>query len=190
MKMIYLRGLMFLAALFLFCGAAMSGERPGNWAQPVISVKLGNFYKVSDEVFRSEQPEKHDIPDLKSLNIRTLLNLREYHSDDAIFEQSGFQLVRHKMDAGDLSVSDLITVLKLLRKAEKPVLIHCWHGSDRTGFIIAGYRIVFQNWTKEAAIEELRQGGFGYHAVTYPNITKVLQGMDADAVKKAVLDEK
>ena len=91
------------------------------------------------------------------------------------------------MGAGSVSASDLVTALKLLNKAEKPVLVHCWHGSDRTGFVVAGYRIVFQNWTRQAAIEELRLGGFGYHSKAYPNIIKTLEEMDIEAVRKAVL---
>ena len=181
------RFLIFLLALPLLYGADMPMERPAHWAQPMINSTIGNLYKVSTDVFRAEQPEEKDAPDLKKLKIKTLLNLREYHEDDAVFHQSGLFLIHHKMSAGSLTTDDLIRVLKILYKAEKPVLVHCWHGSDRTGFVVAGYRIVFQNWTREAAIEELRLGGFGYHSRAYPNIIKTLQEMDIEAVKKAVL---
>jgi len=53
---------------------------------------------------------------------------------------------------------------------------------------ILGYRIVFMNWTPEQAIDELRHGGFGYHASTYPNIVKTLRAMDVTAVKQAVFE--
>ena len=82
--------LLLLAMLFLLCGAETPRERPLSWAQPFINTKIGNLHKVSDEVFRSEQPGKSDVEDLKALKIRTLLNLREYHDDDDFFQQQGF----------------------------------------------------------------------------------------------------
>ena len=179
--------LLLFLILFLLCGADAPRQRPLNWAQPFINTKIGNLHKVSDDVYRSEQPGKNSVEDLKSLNIRTLLNLREYHDDDEFFKQSGFALVHHKMSAGGAKVGDLIAALKLIRDAEKPVLVHCWHGSDRTGLVIAGYRMVFQNRSRENAIEEFRLGGFGYHEKTYPNILRLLETMDIEAVKKDVL---
>ncbi len=184
-----IRCLLLLMAVGLLCGADMPVERPGRWAQPMIYSTIGNLHKIGNDVYRAEQPEEKDIPDLKKLKIKTLLNLREYHEDDAAFQKNGFSLIHHKMSAGSASVEDLIIALKLLHKAPKPVLIHCWHGSDRTGFVVAGYRIIFQKWTQEAAIEELRLGGFGYHAQTYPNIIKTLREMNVEAVRKSVLQE-
>ncbi len=179
--------LILIAVLPLLYGADMLMERPVNWAQPVINTTIGNLHKVSHDVFRAEQPDKKDIPDLEKMKIKTLLNLRERHKDDAVFQKSGLGLIHYQMSAGSVSVNDLVSVLKLLRKAEKPVLIHCWHGSDRTGFVVAGYRMVFQNWTREAAIQELRLGGFGYHSRAYPNIIKTLEEMDIETLRKSVL---
>ena len=46
--------------------------------------------------------------------------------------------------------------MKILRDAPKPILVHCQHGSDRTGAVIALYRILFQNMSKVEAIKELK----------------------------------
>ena len=45
------------------------------------------------------------------------------------------------------------------------VLVHCYHGADRTGIVIAFYRMIYQNWTPADAKAEMLQGGFGYHSV-------------------------
>ncbi|HEX7917405.1 hypothetical protein [Rudaea sp.] len=45
------------------------------------------------------------------------------------------------------------------------MLIHCWHGADRTGVVCAAYRMVVQGWSKADARAEMFDGGFGYHAV-------------------------
>jgi protein tyrosine/serine phosphatase len=77
--------------------------------------------------------------------------------------------------------------LRLFRAAPKPVLVHCWHGSDRTGAVVATYRMVFQDWTREAAIDELINGGYGFHKATYPNIVKLLETIDVEALKTKIL---
>jgi len=180
--------LIILLLLPILSAADTIRERPAHWAQPVINTTISNCYKVSDDVYRAEQPGQKDIPDLRRLKIRTLLNLREYHSDDEVFRQSGLSLMHLPLAAGSLAPSDLISALKMLREAEKPVLIHCWHGSDRTGFVVAGYRIVFQNWTREEALKEMRRGGFGYHSGFYRDMVKTLSELDVEAVRKFVLE--
>ena len=180
--------LIILFLLPILSAADTVRERPAHWAQPLINTTISNCYKVSADVYRAEQPTEKNIPDLKKLKIRTLLNLREYHSDDEVFRQSGLSLMHLRLAAGSLAPSDLISALKMLREAEKPVLIHCWHGSDRTGFVVAGYRIVFQNWTREEAIEEMRLGGFGYHSDVYPNMVKTLHELNVESVRKSVLE--
>jgi tyrosine-protein phosphatase SIW14 len=87
------------------------------------------------------------------------------------------------------SIDDLLVVkaLGIIQQAEKPILIHCWHGSDRTGVISAMYRMVFQNWSREQAIDEFVNGGYGYHASFYPNIENYLQTVDVAAIRSQVM---
>jgi protein tyrosine/serine phosphatase len=77
--------------------------------------------------------------------------------------------------------------LRAIAQAEKPILIHCWHGSDRTGVVAAMYRMVFQNWPREQAIDEFVNGGFGYHASFYPNIERYLKRVDIEAIRRQVV---
>jgi protein tyrosine/serine phosphatase len=53
--------------------------------------------------------------------------------------------------------------LRSIRQAQArgPVLIHCKHGQNRTGLIAAMYRVVYQGWSKQQALAEMRGGGFG-----------------------------
>jgi tyrosine-protein phosphatase SIW14 len=163
-------------------------ERPDHWAAPVINTTLENCYRVSDDLYRCEQPKKKDIADLKALGVRSILNLRRWNTDPRALEEAGFKLLVQRMEADDLTVDDLVAALRLMRDAPKPIMLHCWHGSDRTGSIVAAYRIVFQNWTPAAALDELRHGGFGYHESWFPNIITLFEGMDADALRKRVLE--
>lgn len=187
----FLSVLLLLAAITSsFAAEQTPRERPDHWAALLINTTLENGYRVSADLYRCEQPDKKDIPDLKALGIRSILNLRRWNSDPKAFEQAGFTPLLQRMEADDLTVDDLVAALRLFREAPKPVMVHCWHGSDRTGSIVAAYRIVFQNWTPVAALDELRYGGFGYHERSFPNIITLFEKLDADALRQRVLAER
>ncbi len=179
-----------LFAVFAQARAAepVAPARPTHWALAVNHTTLENCYRVSDELYRCEQPDKKDIAALQALGIHSILNLRQYHTDPKAFEQAGFTLLLHRIDTDDITVDDLVAALRLFRTAPRPVMVHCWHGSDRTGSVVAAYRIVFQNWTPAAALAELRHGDYGYHEKWFPNIITLLEKIDADALRKRVLE--
>lgn len=101
---------------------------------------------------------------------------------------AGFTLLLQRMEADDLTLDELVAGLRQIRHAPKPVMLHCWHGSDRTGSIVAAYRIVFQGWTSAAALDELRFGGFGYHEKTFPNIITLFETLDTAELRRRVLE--
>jgi protein tyrosine/serine phosphatase len=158
-------------------------ERPVAWATPVIGSGLENLYKVDEGVFRSEQPKKNEFAELSIYGITDVLNLREFHDDND--EAAIFELNRHRVPirTGSITQEQLIGALNIIQNREKAILVHCWHGSDRTGAVIAAYRIVFNNWSKQQAIDELANGGYGYHSSVYPNIIKLIEEMDVEKVK-------
>ena len=160
--------------------------RPAEWAAPLIESSLENGFRVSAELYRCEQPSTADLGDLRTLGVRSFLNLRRHHTDSADFARAGVTLLVEPMDAGKVTVDQLVSALRKFRAAPKPVLVHCWHGSDRTGVFVAAYRMVLQEWPRAAAIDEFRNGGFGYHARTYPNLVTLLETLDIESVRRRV----
>jgi protein tyrosine/serine phosphatase len=51
------------------------------------------------------------------------------------------------------------TLLTLIETLPAPVFIHCLHGCDRTGTIVACYRIKHHSWSSRTALEEARKYG-------------------------------
>lgn len=183
-----------LALLVLACAGLLPGAqpaprpRPAEWAVPMLNVSLENCYRVSDELYRCEQPGKRNIAELQALGIRSILNLRHWNTDPKALQQAGFTLLVERMAADSLTVDQLVAALRQFRSAPKPVMVHCWHGSDRTGSFVAAYRIVFQRWTPAAALDELRHGGFGYHEKWFPNIVTLFETLDAAELRRRVLE--
>ncbi|MBA3698173.1 MAG: tyrosine-protein phosphatase [Planctomycetes bacterium] len=150
--------------------------RPLTWAQPVIGTQLANFHQVSPEVYRSGQPKARDLKLLvEQLGIKSVLTLRDLHNDDDEAEGLPLALYRVEMEADDVEPDKVARAMQIIKDAPKPILIHCWHGSDRTGLVIAAYRITFQGWDPTVAADELVNGGFGYHHKMFPGIAAWLR---------------
>lgn len=145
-----------------------------------------NFYKISKDIYRSEQPSSKEVQYLAGLGFKTVINLRLWHSDRDEITNTGIAEVWIKLRAGKITDEKIIEILKVINKSPKPILIHCWHGSDRTGVIVAMYRLVFQKWKKSEAINELMQPEFGHHFNIYPNIVKYIENADIEKIREAV----
>ena len=147
-----------------------------------------NFYKVSDDIYRSEQPSLKEIEQLNKIGIKTIINLRLWHSDRNKLTNTGIAEIRINMRAGKVTDEKIIQILKAIKNSPKPILIHCWHGSDRTGVVIAMYRLIFQNWTKKQVIEELMKPELNHHYKIYPNIQRYIQNVDVEKIRQAVFE--
>ncbi len=160
--------------------------RPQIWATEIMGSGLDNFYKLDDRVYRSEQPDSTSFDLIEKYGIKEVLNLREYHADKDEAEKTNLVLHRIKVDTGKISYEQILQALKVIKNAKGPVLIHCWHGSDRTGVISASYRIVFQGWTKADAIDEFKNGGYGYHKTVYPELIPIIENIHIESFRKAL----
>jgi len=145
-----------------------------------------NFHKVSQELYRSGQPQQKGMRELESMGIKTILNLRNSMDDKQEIKGTSLQQVRIPMRAKKIDFEDIRTALIAIKNAEKPVLVHCLHGSDRTGAVCAAYRMVVQNWSKEDAINEFLDEQYGYNQFWFPNILTLLHDLDVERLKQVV----
>jgi len=162
--------------------AAEPRLRPDSWAKPMISERLQNWYQVDKDVYRSEQPDDEAMAEIESFGIKSILNLREFHDDREEIKNTHLISLHVPVRTDKIRDAQVIEALRLISRAEKPVLVHCWHGADRTGTVIAMYRIVEQGWTKQAAIDELVNGGYNYHSI-FGNIVPYLLHVDIQSIK-------
>ena len=175
---------LLIATLFVF---GLWAQRNNSWAVPVETRYVSNFYKIDEGVYRCSQPDARAFAELEGMGIKEVLNLRNFHNDRALAGNTNLTLHLVRMNAGDSDWNKLVEALKIIKNRKGPIVIHCWHGSDRTGIVCALYRLIFQGWTKEAAIDELENGGYGYHAV-YDNIKTFIRNVDVERLKTAVFE--
>ncbi|PJI47121.1 MAG: protein-tyrosine-phosphatase [Pseudomonas sp.] len=151
-----------IAATLLTFGplALAAGETPADWAKPVD--KSFNLYQMSPTLYRSALPGNADLPELQRLQVKTVVSFIK-DDDRAWIGQQPIEAVSFPTHADRVDDADVLKVLRLLQDAEQngPVLMHCKHGRDRTGLFAAMYRTVIQGWSKDDALKEMTQGGFG-----------------------------
>ncbi|WP_296272310.1 dual specificity protein phosphatase family protein [Pseudomonas sp. UBA6323] len=134
--------------------------RPANWAQPLDSHI--NLYRMAPNLYRSALPSARDWPELQALGIATVINFYQ-RGDEQWLKDPKVVQVHLPLRTDRIDDTDVIEVLRSIRQAQGRgrVLIHCKHGQNRTGLIAAMYRVIYQHWSKEQALAEMRGGGFG-----------------------------
>jgi len=160
------RAALVLSAL-LFTGCAAR-----NSAEPTYeNFGLTNFYKVSDDVYRSGQPSKEQLAQLvEHYGIKSVIKLNAGEEPESCPlvdapRISGWSVVSK---GSAPTTKQLKQILDAIDCAPKPVLIHCLHGEDRTGLIVALWRIRHGAGVDEAYSDMMRRG---FH-VKYPGIWK------------------
>jgi protein tyrosine phosphatase (PTP) superfamily phosphohydrolase (DUF442 family) len=153
------------------------------WAAALTRPGLPNLHKVSDMLYRGAQPTAEGFPELRKMGIKTVVCLRNFHSDKKLMGTNGLAYVAIPMNTWHAETKDVVKFIKVVTDTNMtPVFVHCQHGADRTGAMCAMYRIVVCGWSKEDALKEMQEGGFGFHEV-WQNLLKFIDKIDVDKVK-------
>jgi protein tyrosine phosphatase (PTP) superfamily phosphohydrolase (DUF442 family) len=124
------------------------------------------------------------MKNLQQIGIKTIVNLRAFHSDRDEIGDTGLGYEHIYMKTWHPEQEDVVRFLKIATDKDKaPVLVHCMHGADRTGTMNAIYRVAVEGWSKEEAVREMTQGGFNFHEV-WTNLPPWIADLDIEAIRK------
>jgi tyrosine-protein phosphatase SIW14 len=128
---------------------------------------VGNFHQVSDRLYRGAQPTEEGFHHLAELGVTTVIDLREAGErsaqEEKVVRAAGMQYISVPMRGMSApATQDVVRVLGLLENSPGPVFVHCRRGADRTGTVLACYRIAHDRWDNRKALTEARSLGMSW----------------------------
>jgi len=124
---------------------------------------VGNFGEVTPTLFRGAQPTHHGFKTLAKSGIDIVVDTRgnRTKSDGKEVRRLGMRYVAIPWHCPFPHDEVFARFLRLLQENPgKKVFVHCRLGDDRTGMMIAAYRIAAEGWSANEAMREMQQFGF------------------------------
>ncbi|HUB34921.1 MAG TPA: tyrosine-protein phosphatase [Bryobacteraceae bacterium] len=140
---------------FLFAVAAFAQSPAG----------VPNFHVVNDHVYRGAQPSAEGFQSLAKLGVKTVIDLRADETalaEKAQVEGAGMHFINIPMHGMQAPSDTAIKQALALFESSGPVFVHCKRGADRTGTVVACYRITHDHWDNHKALDEARSFGMSW----------------------------
>lgn len=162
-------------------------------------LKIGNierFNKFSQFIYRGSQPDKSSFMYLKEkFGIKTIVSFRgagtqppsevpQVQEEKKVVESLGLKFVNYAVPFDtNISNSMLTSYFKVLDNAKKePIFVHCAHGRDRTGTMVAMYKMRQTGVSGKEALNEMQT--YGFQTEDYPLFTKQVLNANQTNLKK------
>lgn len=122
-------------------------------------------------LWRGGKPDAQGAANLVELGVRNVVNLELLHSDIAAFREAR-PPITHERAIGYFKVQEwepnvivapskldehIAEFLAITRTQAKPIYVHCRSGQNRTGIMVAAYRVFEEGVPVEQAIDEMRR---------------------------------
>jgi tyrosine-protein phosphatase SIW14 len=120
---------------------------------------INNFYQVDDHVYRGAQPTEEGFKYLAKIGVKTVVDLRASDhlaaAEERLVTGLGMHFVSVPMSGlAPPTDAEITKILGLLESPDGGVFVHCKRGADRTGAVIAAYRIDEGHWDSARALKE------------------------------------
>lgn len=128
---------------------------------------IGNFYQVDQNVYRGAQPNADGFRYLAKIGVKTVIDLREAdqrsQTEEKAVTAAGMRYVNVPMTGlAAPTEAEIGRALGILEAGNGAVFVHCKRGADRTGVVIASYRIDHDGWDSERALTEAKARGMSF----------------------------
>jgi tyrosine-protein phosphatase SIW14 len=158
--------------IFAFVLPAFAGS-------PATGIK--NFYQVDEHVYRGAQPTDEGFQYLAKIGVNTVIDLRETDerskAEEDVVVAAGMKYVNVPMTGltppTDAEISRILGFLE--DGSTGPVFVHCKRGADRTGAVIAAYRIDHDHWQNGRALTEAKSRGMSFFQIPRQGYIRAFQ---------------
>jgi tyrosine-protein phosphatase SIW14 len=173
-------GLASLALVLSLPASPAHVAAPGAVSSIVSVPGIPNFHQVNDHVFRGGQPTAEAWPGLARLGVKTVIDLRreDEHSTAAegqAVAAAGMNYFNVPMKGVVAPTNEQIAKVLELLNSQEPVFVHCKRGADRTGTVIACYRIAHDRWERKHALNEAKSFGMAWDQMGLKHYVMIFQ---------------
>ena len=131
--------------------------------------ELPQFAQVDEGLYRGGQPSQEGLRWLAKQGVKTIVSLRNLHKEQAgeraLAETLGLRWVNIPIYPGwrptEGQIRQFLTLA--LDPVNRPLFVHCQHGKNRAGLMVAVYRMVHDGWSAQQAYEEARRLGMRFY---------------------------
>ena len=133
---------------------------------------VSNFHQVDEHLYRGAQPKPEGFAALAKLGVKTVVDLREpgdlAQKEEALVTAAGMHFIRFSLNGYHAPSDEQISrLLALLNHTEQgPFFIHCRRGADRTGTVVACYRIAHNQLKNPDALQEAKHYGMSWTEIS------------------------
>jgi len=126
--------------------------------------QIVNFDKVDSQIYRGAQPTVNGFEFLRTLGVKSVVSLRlakdVLPDEKEAVEQLGLTFTNLPMSGmAPPTVAEMNRMLDAIERLPQPVFIHCQFGCDRTGIVVACWRIRQSKWPRAKALREAKAYG-------------------------------
>jgi protein tyrosine phosphatase (PTP) superfamily phosphohydrolase (DUF442 family) len=122
---------------------------------------VGDFGRVTENLYRGAQPSTAGFAELKKLGISIVVNFRDERSEQTKEQRTAEALGMRYVVIGwnarklptDAQVAEFLHLVRA--NPQSKIFVHCHWGADRSGVMVATYRIAEEHWTAEQAVAEM-----------------------------------
>lgn len=148
-----------------------------------------NFGQATSTLYRGAQPTHEGYRELRDLGVEIVVSFRQEKGEN---EHERVAVEAYKMrfvsipwnafrTPTDNQIREFLEVIRA--NPGKKIFVHCQQGRDRTGTMVAVYRITAEHWCVESAVSEMR--AFHYHHFWFPQLEKYIRGYASPAATRA-----
>lgn len=121
-----------------------------------------NLHRVTPELWRSAQPAPRHLRFLAQQGVEQVVNLRGSSPTGAYWLEQG-ACARHGLDLSDVKLrsraapthAELLAARGAIAGVDRPTLVHCKSGADRTGLFCTLYLIIREHLPVDIAMRQL-----------------------------------
>ena len=181
-------------ALFLFlplrifaqtaAPASAPSLTPRAFGQKLQIAGVHNAGKITDFLYRGAQPKEAGLSELKLLGVTTIVDLRGEDQEKVTWERNraeslGMRFVPIPVSGWSPPTDEQVVQFLSLFRGEpgQKIFVHCRFGDDRTGVLVATYRMAFEKWSAEQAMKEMYF--FGFNGFWHPAMKSFVRDFPA-----------